>query len=98
MNYALSRLRFVALATFFPGVVLGQGWTQTPAPTKNWQALAMSADGSKLVAAVYNGRIYTSTNFGGSWNSNNAPALSWDAVASSADGTRMAAAYIGGIY
>jgi hypothetical protein len=40
----------------------------------------MSADGSKLVAAIYNGGIYTSTNFGTIWTSNNAPILIWGAV------------------
>ena len=74
---------------FLPGVVLAQGWTQTHAPTGNWQALAMSADGSKLVAAVYGGGIYTSTNFGGTWVSNSAPVTNWSGVASSADWGRV---------
>jgi hypothetical protein len=86
-----------ALAMFLPGVVLAQGWTQTHAPTGNWQALAMSADGSKLVAAVYGGGIYTSTNFGGTWVSNSAPVTNWSGVASSADGGALAAVFYGGI-
>lgn len=72
--------------------MFAQVWTQTSAPTKTWQALAMSADGSKLAAAVNGGGIYTSTNSGATWISNNAPVLSWDALTSSADGTRLAAA------
>jgi hypothetical protein len=98
MKSAIGRHRLVALAIFCPGLIFGQGWTQTSAPTKPWQALAMSADGGKLVAAFNSGGIYTSTNFGATWISNNAPILSWDALTSSADGTRLAAAYLGGIY
>jgi hypothetical protein len=37
-----------------------EDWTPTSAPTTNWIAVASSADGSKLAAAVYNGPIYTS--------------------------------------
>lgn len=98
MKCPAGYLRLAVLAIFCPGVILAQSWTQTSAPTKTWQALAMSADGSKLVAAVNSGGIYTSTDFGATWISNNAPVVTWDAVTSSADGTRMAAAYLGGIY
>jgi hypothetical protein len=98
MKCAVNHLRLVALATVLPSAALAQGWTQTSAQTKNWQAIAMSADGSKLVAAISGGGIYSSTNFGDTWISNTAPAVSWTAVASSADGTRMAASYLGGIY
>jgi len=98
MKCPVGHSRLAVLAIFFPGVILAQNWTPTSAPTKSWQALAMSADGSKLVAAVSSGGIYTSTNYGATWISNNVPILSWDAVTSSADGTRMAAAYLGGIY
>jgi hypothetical protein len=96
----LGHLRLTAFVVFCPGAVFAQGWTPTSAPTKNWQAIAMSADGSKLVAAVNAGGIFTSTNFGATWISNNAPNVAWDAVTSSADGTRLAAAFsgAGGIY
>lgn len=74
---------------------LAQTWTQTLAPTNGWSGVAMSADGSKIVAVAGGGSttgpIYTSTNFGGTWISNNAPVLDWVAVSSSADGTRLAA-------
>ena len=62
--------------------------------------IASSADGSKLVVAVfpslvlgtnYNGSVYTSTNSGASWITNNVPSVSWRCVASSADGTILAA-------
>jgi hypothetical protein len=92
MKCVVGRLRLVTLAFFCPSIIFAQSWTPTSAPTKTWQALAMSADGSRLVAAVSGGGIYTSTNSGATWHSNNAPVLSWDALTSSADGTRLAAA------
>jgi hypothetical protein len=100
VKFPLGHLRLMAFAVFCPGAILAQVWTPTSAPTKNWQAVAMSADGSKLVAAANAGGIFTSTNFGATWISNNAPLVAWDAVTSSADGTRMAAAFsgVGGIY
>ena len=44
------------------GIILpasAQTWTQTSAPGTNWIAIASSADGTKLVAAVYGAGIYT---------------------------------------
>jgi hypothetical protein len=83
-----------------------QTWIQTIAPNENWQSIASSADGTKLVAvadnnpaSTGNGVIYTSTNSGSTWMSNNAPNLTWNWVASSADGNYLAATvYNGGIY
>lgn len=43
---------------------IAQTWTQTSAPLTNWTAVASSADGSRLVAAIAGGQIYTSTNSG----------------------------------
>jgi photosystem II stability/assembly factor-like uncharacterized protein len=63
----------------------------TPLNT-NWQAVACSADKSKLVAVVYGGPIYISTNAGTSWQQTLAPLANWQVVASSADGTRLIAA------
>ena len=34
---------------------------------KNWQAIASSADGTKLAAVAYGGHIYTSSNSGVTW-------------------------------
>ena len=36
-----------------PQFAPAQTWTATSAPTTNWQTIASSADGSRLVAAVY---------------------------------------------
>lgn len=65
--------------------------------TRNWQAVACSADKTKVVAAVYGGPIYISADSGLTWAAcANAPDTNWQAVASSADGTRLAAAINGG--
>lgn len=69
-----------------------QTWDLTSAPAASWYGVASSADGSKLVAVVSGGSIYTSTNSGSSWISNNAPIKSWSSVASSADGNNVVAA------
>jgi hypothetical protein len=69
-----------------------QEWTATSAPATNWSSVASSADGSKLVAAVNGGLIYTSTNSGSTWVATSAPTNFWRTVASSADGARLFAA------
>ena len=50
-----------------------QMWTQTTAPMANWVSVASSADGSKLVAAVKGGPIYTSPHAGLTWEPTRAP-------------------------
>ena len=75
----------------------GQTWNNANAPQTNWQAVASSADGSKLVAVVYTdgsgggGPIYVSSDGGTNWTPTIAPLADWDAVASSADGTKLIA-------
>ncbi len=63
-----------------------------------WSALASSAGGMKLYAAVNGGPIYCSTNSGISWQSNNSPSNSWTSMTVSADGTKVAAASTSLIY
>jgi hypothetical protein len=75
----------------------GFTWIATDAPNTNWQSIASSADGSKLVAVIYDGPIYTSINSGATWAITAAPNTNWQAVASSADGSKLVAA-TGGIY
>ncbi len=76
-----------------------QNWVQTGAPITNWSSLACSAVGTKIVAAVYGGPIYISTNSGATWSLTGAPSdLSsslWSAVASSADGRTLVAGNYG---
>ena len=58
-----------------------------------WQCVASSADGTKLVAAIQGGQIYTSTNAGVTWTAQNSGNHAWQCVASSADGTKLVAAF-----
>src|SRR5215831_11463906 len=55
---------------------------------RDWQAIASSADGSKLVAVVSYGQIYTSTDAGMTWTPHES-SRNWYSVASSADGTKL---------
>lgn len=72
----------------------GLNWTARES-TRTWQSVASSTDGSKLVAVAYNGRIYTSIDFGVSWTPRESN-REWKYVASSADGTKLVAAVING--
>lgn len=91
-------------ASISTSIVLAQEWVQTSAPSREWTAVASSADGTRLVAvggdSFYGtGWIYTSGDGGLTWTSNSVPPLAWKAVASSADGKKLAAvAFGGGIY
>ena len=55
-----------------------------------WAAVASSADGTKLVACVYVGQIYTSWDSGVTWTGRGS-SQAWVGVASSADGTKLVA-------
>jgi hypothetical protein len=62
--------------------------------TSFFKSVALSADGSKLVAVAGNnspGPIYYSTNSGLTWTPTTAPTNFWTSVASSADGSKLAA-------
>jgi photosystem II stability/assembly factor-like uncharacterized protein len=77
-----------------------QTWIRTSAPTNNfWQTMAVSADGTKLLA-VEQENIYISTNSGNTWMAANPSpsSSSWQAAASSADGVILAAGSYGGLY
>lgn len=51
--------------------------------------IAVSADGSRLVAATQDG-VYTSSNYGVDWTlQEDAPSNDWNSVASSSDGSRL---------
>jgi len=72
---------------------LGASWVLTN-NSEVWNAVACSADGTKLAAfatryAIFTPGLYTSTNAGSSWTLVNS--LSGSAIASSADGTKLAA-------
>jgi hypothetical protein len=89
----------------------GDTWTQGSAPFTNWAAVASSADGANLIAAVgdfgtshgetwhRNGLIYISRDFGATWNPSSAPVTRWTCVACSANGTNVvAASRFGSVY
>jgi photosystem II stability/assembly factor-like uncharacterized protein len=77
---------------------MAQLWTATSAPSNNWYSVAISQDGSKLIAGG-NRLVFTSTNYGLNWKSNNLPELSWTSAACSADGrVLIVGAYYGDIY
>jgi hypothetical protein len=70
---------------------IGASWTARDG-SRAWSGVASSADGTKLVATVKGGNIFTSTNSGVNWtNLNNGGIRNWSSVASSADGTRLVA-------
>ena len=77
---------------------IGAVWTARDS-SRSWRSVASSADGTKLVAVVDNGQIYTSTDSGVTWTAQNSGSPSLRSVASSADGTKLiAAVYVGQIY
>lgn len=83
------------LATF--NSTFAQTWSRVSAVSAS--SISISADGSKIMAAVYGGGIYVSTNFGVSWTLTTAPSTNWTAIASSFDGNKIiATSYTGGIY
>src|SRR5882762_8503504 len=99
MNVLFSRVNSKALAlgisvlgTLSPlSSSFAQTWVQTSAPLTNWQAIATSANGRKLVAAADSsypcfcgGPIFTSADSGETWVETSAPVQDWRAVASSA--------------
>jgi VCBS repeat-containing protein len=82
----------------------GSTWTMRfGGNPRNWQSVAMSADGTKQVATDSTD-IYTSSNSGNTWTlrtgTTNLAPISWDFVASSNDGTKLAAVsyQTGGVY
>jgi hypothetical protein len=76
----------------------GMTWLSNNVPSViDWGPVAMSADGSTLVAAAGGnghppGFIYISTNWGVNWTPTSAPTNVWVGLASSADGTKLVAA------
>ena len=75
---------------FFAAIsALAQTWTLTSAPHNVWNAIASSADGSKLVVVSPVGYIFRSPDAGMTWTNSGAPSRNWYSVASSADGSRL---------
>ena len=71
------------------GSAAGSSWTGHD-PVKNWYFVASSADGSKLVAQVFNEHVYTSTNSGATWTEHLTDANRiWNGVASDSNGVNL---------
>ena len=68
---------------------VGRTWTPRES-SRIWFSVASSADGTKLVAVVNGGQIYTSTDSGVSWTPRESN-RDWISVASSADGGKLVA-------
>jgi hypothetical protein len=88
LTVAISTGWFIAVTPTF-----AQTWTQTSAPSKNWETVASSADGNKLIAGSLSWIYCISTNSGTTWITNTQPQKgsaygSWSCIASSADGTK----------
>ena len=69
-----------------------------PGSGKDWQTIVCSSDGTKVVAAVYNGNIWTSTDSGVTWTENTTSpgsTQSWWSLTSSDDGTKLACTTLG---
>ena len=67
----------------------------------NWRGIASNVDGTKLVAAVYSGNIYTSSDSGNNWTlRTSAGSRFWNRIASSDNGNILVAVAggAGGIY
>jgi len=76
----------------------GSAWTeQVGSGSRGWYGVASSSDGTKLVASVYGGQLYTSTDSGVSWTARDSN-RAWRSVASSSDGTKLVASVQGGGY
>ena len=73
---------------------LEKGWTPRES-NRTWRSVASSADGTKLVAGVNDGQIYTSTDSGVTWVPRDTNRV-WYSIASSADGTKLVAVVASG--
>lgn len=90
LSLALAALKGLFLPV---NLAFAQTWTQADAPSMDWQALASSADGTKLLTVASFGPIHTSTNSGATWTTTtNAPYTPYlVSGACSAEGTILAA-------
>ena len=77
-------------------------WTEsnvTGDVDEDWEAVASDSDGSHLIAAVGDGRLFTSSDSGATWTERQPAGDSdkdWVSVASDADGSHLMAGVNGG--
>lgn len=74
---------------------MAYSFVQSGSPSLEWQCIASSSDGVKLVAGGNNTQIYTSTDSGQSWTARDS-ARNWVAVSSSSDGVSLFAVVYNG--
>ena len=85
-------LAFLGCLFYAGDRALSQDWAATSSPSKRWNSIASSADGTKVVAADGSpGLIYVSKDAGSNWTATTAPSDYWSCVASSADGAKLVA-------
>ncbi len=105
-----ARRSFLVLAAFLVSTTLLMQSVQAAAGNYNWQPVtaagsrtwspvASSSDGTKLVASVYGGYLYTTTDSGATWTERAVGgSRNWWPVTSSSDGTKLVAAAADGGY
>src|SRR5208282_2047677 len=86
------------LALALAGSMSAQTWTNIGPNEAGWEAVACSADGTKIIAARFFGWVYLSTNSGGDWTTALLPGAEWNCTACSADGSKLFAGAGGGFY
>jgi hypothetical protein len=69
----------------------GDTWRRLDAPTDTWVSIACSADGQKVVAAIYGGALNVSSDSGATWTKSDFAQHIWSKVASSSDGNHLVA-------
>ena len=85
-------LAFLGCLFYAGDRALSQNWAATSSPSKGWNSIASSADGTQVVAAEGSpGLIYVSKDAGANWTATTAPPDYWSCVASSADGAKLMA-------
>ena len=72
----------------------GAVW-RTSGPAGDWTGIASSADGLRLVAGLWNGPLYSSSDGGASWTARES-VRAWRSVASSAAGNKLVAVVFSG--
>jgi hypothetical protein len=86
------------LALALAGSMSAQTWTNIDPNEVGWEAVACSADGTKIIAAQFYGLVYLSTNSGGNWTTAPLPYAFWCSTASSADGSKLFASTATSLY
>jgi hypothetical protein len=74
----------------------GHNWTNVTTSGVNGIAVAVSADGTKMVSVGRYTPVFSSDDSGMTWTQDNAPVTNWSSVACSADGSKLVAAVNGG--